>query len=608
MPYPNRRRRATRAPFERLEPRTLFSSAFTNINISKMKGNQAEGAIAVDPVSPSKVFAVSNIDANDGLMAATSSDGGATWSSTQIATDKGSLPAACCDCSAAFDSFGNLFLTYLNSTDTQVELLLSTDAGHSFTLVTQYGGNVDQPTVVTGASTVAGQQSVWLEFDKGNGVAVTGAPVVALGAVGSFESLQQLPGSGNGQFGDIAVGPSGQVMVTYQADISAHRSQIKVNVDPVGLGGKFGKAVPVGGTNVSTFDYIPAQNTRGIDAETGLAYDTSSGPFAGRVYLVYNDEYPAASGNTDVFVRYSDTDGATWSAPIRVNDDNGANSQFLPRIKLDPTTGLVGVSWYDSRNDMGTNSSGDVDGSINTDAEFYATVITPAADGLLVAPNQQVAAAPSDSFDANSTIDFGDYTGLDFYGGTLHPLWFDNSNSTGDNPNHTLNQLNAYTADVPASSFAAAPSLSLGQVSDPSGPLVALTSGAVFNTGFIRAGRYYTITVSFFPGTDPSTISSSDLLVTGPNGFDEPAQLTRDVTLRGGIRRATYRVTKPSGNWTSADIGTYQINLEPGTIADTSGDAATGGILGDFVVATGLAARNRGGTVGTRHHPRNAGD
>lgn len=601
MPHPNRRRH--RCPsLERLEPRTLFSSAFTNINVSKLKGNQAEGAIAVDPLNPSKLFAVSNIDTGDGLMAATSSDGGATWSAQVIAKDNTALPAACCDPSVAFDSFGNLFLTYLNSADNQVELLLSTDAGHSFTLLTQFNGNVDQPTVATGPG------SVWLDFDRGNSVSVTAAPVVSLGSVGSFQPLQQVPGSANGQFGDIAVGAGGQVMVTWQSDTSAHHSLIKVSVNPTGLGGKFGRAVLVGATNVPTFDYIPAQNSRGVDAETGLAFDTSGGPFAGRAYLVYTDEYPAASGNTDIYVRYSDNDGTTWSAPIRVNDDSGANSQFLPRIKLDPTSGRAAVSWYDARNDMGTGSAGDLDGTINTDGEMYATVITPQSDGLLVSPNRQVAAAPSDSFDANSTIDFGDYTGLDFYAGAVHPLWFDNSNSTGNNPNKALNQLNAYTADVPASSFAAAPVISLGQVPNPPGSLVALTSGAAFNQGFIRAGRYYTITVTFLPGTDPSTIGNSDLRVTGPNGFDQPAQLARMRTLRGGARRATYRVSKPAGNWTSADIGTYTIGLAPNSVSDTTGLPATGGILGDFVVATGLAARNRGGTVGTRHHPRHADD
>src|SRR5579864_6942749 len=93
---------------ESLEPRRLLSSSFPNINVSKMLGNQAEGAIAVDRANPSKLFAVSNIDVGDGLMAATSGDGGSTWSQKTIANDKDGLPAACCDPSAEFDSFGNL--------------------------------------------------------------------------------------------------------------------------------------------------------------------------------------------------------------------------------------------------------------------------------------------------------------------------------------------------------------------------------------------------------------------------------------------------------------------------------------------------------------------
>src|SRR5579872_3254540 len=94
---------------ESLEPRRLLSSSFPNINLSKMLGNQAEGQITVDRADPSKVFAVSNIDVGDGLVAVTSSDGGATWSAAKtIANDKDGLPAACCDPSATFDSFGNL--------------------------------------------------------------------------------------------------------------------------------------------------------------------------------------------------------------------------------------------------------------------------------------------------------------------------------------------------------------------------------------------------------------------------------------------------------------------------------------------------------------------
>ena len=44
--------------------------------------------------------------------------------------------------------------------------------------------------------------------------------------------------------------------------------------------------------------------------------------------------------------------------------------------------------------------------------------------------------------------DFGDYSGLAFYGGIFYPAWGDNSNLTGDNLEGTRTTLDAYTAAV----------------------------------------------------------------------------------------------------------------------------------------------------------------
>jgi hypothetical protein len=54
----------------------------------------------------------------------------------------------------------------------------------------------------------------------------------------------------------------------------------------------------------------------------------------------------------------------------------------------------------------------------------------------------------------------GDYTGLDFFDGKLYPVWADNSNSTGDNPDGTLSRFDIYTAQV---------TLTLGPPLDPPG-------------------------------------------------------------------------------------------------------------------------------------------
>jgi len=142
----------------------------------------------------------------------------------------------------------------------------------------------------------------------------------------------------------------------------------------------------------------------------------------------------------------SDDNGATWSPGGRVNNDSTVNSQFLPKIALDQTTGNIATVWYDARNDLGTGGSGDTDVLPNTDAQFWGSFSTNG--GVSFGPNIRISAGTSNSHDSGNGIDYGDYSGLAFYGGVAHPAWSDNSNSTGTNPDGSLHQLDIYTAAV----------------------------------------------------------------------------------------------------------------------------------------------------------------
>src|SRR5437870_4615641 len=96
---------------EAMERRTLFSVSLSispNVNISHSTHSEAEGAITIDPTNPNRMFVLSN-DADTGMFSAYSTDAGKTWKTRVIADGSDSLPSACCDPSAAFDQFGNLF-------------------------------------------------------------------------------------------------------------------------------------------------------------------------------------------------------------------------------------------------------------------------------------------------------------------------------------------------------------------------------------------------------------------------------------------------------------------------------------------------------------------
>jgi len=58
-----------------------------------------------------------------------------------------------------------------------------------------------------------------------------------------------------------------------------------------------------------------------------------------------------ASNGTDIFLSRSTDGGATWSPPLRVNDDPArvANDQFNQWLAVDPSNGSVNLSWNDTR-------------------------------------------------------------------------------------------------------------------------------------------------------------------------------------------------------------------------------------------------------------------
>jgi hypothetical protein len=291
---------------------------------------------------------------------------------------------------------------------------------------------------------------VWVTYEKASGpIVAAGARVNGLGDVKPFHPRESVSGTGaTGDYADIAVGPAGQVLLTWQRPSGGEGpANIYVSRDPDGFGPQ-GLTAPllVTKTNVGGFDYIPAQSRRSVDAEPDVAYDRSGGPHDGRAYLLDTSEMPDESDDMDIVVRTSDDDGVTWSAPVRVNDDGGTNSQFLPKLALDQTTGNLAASWYDARKDLGAGGSGDTNGTPNDDVRFYASFSIDG--GTSWQPNIRVSAGTTNAADAGNPIDLGDYTGLDFYGGNAYPAWADNSNSTGDNPNGTLSRLDVYTAKV----------------------------------------------------------------------------------------------------------------------------------------------------------------
>ena len=427
------------------------------VNASLQAGNEDESAVAVNPADTDDVAMASN--SGNGLRFAYSTNRGQTWTRRNVGTGAAGdgFPQACCDPSLSWDNQGNLFLAYLtrtfnDATQTSqtrtIELLVSTDGGATFTnagqvdtSTTSAAPRLDQPTVV------AAQNAAWVTWRDDTGrISVRGRSVNGA-TLGAYLATQDIAGSDGSNFGDIAISPTGAVMIAYQNPSGGQGpGNILVQVDADGLGaGGFGGAVTATATNIGGFDALPPQATRTVDAEAGLAWDRTGGANNGRVYLVYTDEAVDEGNDSNIFVRSSTDNGATWGAAVRVNDDAGARSQLLPKIALDQTNGDLYVSWYDARNDDGTGpNANDLDGTANNDVQFYSS-FSSNAGGTWTANLRLSRGTTTGTVNGNQEL--GDYSGATFHNRVAYSSWADSSNSTGDNLNGTA-ALDVYVARV----------------------------------------------------------------------------------------------------------------------------------------------------------------
>jgi len=170
------------------------------------------------------------------------------------------------------------------------------------------------------------------------------------------------------------------------------------------------------GSNVGGRNSVQNMRTRPYPF---IAVDNSYGPHRGRLYLVYASNYPSGNGNKpDIFCRYSDNGGTTWSAAKTVNDDANtvSNHNWFPAVWHDNKTGRLYISWMDTR-DCPTSDS----------AMIYATYTT---DGVVFEANQQIS---NKKMKINCTtcggggtpMYLGDYNGVGASGLTSIMAWTD---------------------------------------------------------------------------------------------------------------------------------------------------------------------------------------
>jgi subtilisin-like proprotein convertase family protein len=383
-------------------------------------------------------------------------------------------------------------------------------------------------------------------------------------------------------------------------------------------------ALPVIGTLLGG-ERNQALHAPGAAASPSIASDNTLGsfsPYQGRLYITYagrdaRDSVNSAE-NTDIFLSWSDNGGASWSTPVRVNDDNSrvdgfseagyspfgvtqtGRPQIAPRVAVDNTSGTVVMSWLDTRHDasdvrVATYLTSSIDGGSTFGGQTFANRPLTPTD---LATNQVITLGPiPDNQSAGNPnreggVGYGVRQGLAVYGGRVYTAWSSNENGgvTG-NGNATLN-IRVATATLAAGARI---------VDGTMGPVGEGGTGPRAADGGPLARS---LQVTFDRPIDPATFTAADIQFLARDVFGNPLPTAKQPVVVGApvaLDLGTYGATRFQVNFQPLDGSSESV---PGTISYAVG----AGVFNRVRVATPAGVLVRAGTAMDQDNDAVAGE
>jgi hypothetical protein len=424
-------------------------ASFDQLNISNLRGSQAEVAIAADPANPDVLLAASNsIDLSSTALLAnlmrtySSSDGGATWTAGlgPAATPYGGLKRCNSgDPAPAIGADGRHYIAFLAARCVTLESILLGEE-KEFDIARLEVATRPDATAPWQVSQVFPVRSA--RFDDKPALAIDNSPVsphagrlyVAWTRItpGRKHGLSLLivvshsddhgatwtkpvvvPDARNAEttFAGLAVDSAGSLFVSW-ADTD-HILYLDRSADG---GNTFGTDVAIKlGFDASpcrqpgSFS-VPAQAKRCLTPAPMVVVDSRPG-FPERLYLTYSK--PDRTGRAqDVAVRSYDQNLAPVVREHTVHPPDTGRDEFMPASAVDDQ-GRLWVCYYDTA----------LDGSRKT----VQYTCTASVDGAVTfAAPRAVATVPSNETNRPARpFQYGDYQGVVAAGGVVHPIWTD---------------------------------------------------------------------------------------------------------------------------------------------------------------------------------------
>ena len=412
-------------------------SVGANVRVSGLQSvARSESDIRINYFDTQKILAASNNIGGNGRQGIYySTDGGANWLQTFLPLETGD--AFHSDPTVEWTNDGRAYSSTLgiNSAGSQLRMrnYYSTDNGATWTF----------DATVSGTQTNVDKQMVWVDhsstspfFGRQYAIWHNGSPAImnrrTAGASGTWLTTPLTVSTGDGASGtrigsDVKTNGAGDVFGFYPATGNRGLYVVKSTTG----GDSFGTAVRIAATFDSFDTGIPAFNSRrALIYISGGAFKTATKDL---VYASWTD----LSGDTGctaaanepggnsastckmrVWFARSTDGGATWAAPVKINNQSGLNDQFNQWMVVDETNGKLGIIYYDTVGDSGRKK---------TDIWFQ----TSSDDGVTWSTAEKVTTTMTDETiaGADSGNQYGDYNALSGYSDILFPSWTDRRNN-----------------------------------------------------------------------------------------------------------------------------------------------------------------------------------
>ncbi len=339
-----------------------------DVPTTTQNSTQSENSTFVDPNN--KLHALNSNNSSDNPNAGnfygtdylSTYDGGETWSGS-INGSGGSNsgdPAACINMN------GRYYIGFINNASGQ-SVAYSDNQGTSWTSVTVanapsgFGNMLDKNHLWVDNSPTSSFQGnlydAWTTFGGSNdsqiGVSYSNTNGTSWSAV---QHISQGVNAGSHNQGvNLKTGPNGEAYAAWAVYDSWPSDEKAIGFSKSLDGGVTWQTAFRAINNIKGIRTTGVPQNQRVNSFPSMACDISNGPNRGAIYIVWtNIGVPGTNtgSDVDIYMIKSTDQGATWSTPIRVNQDaTGAGKKhYFGWVTCDQANGMLSVVYYDNRN------------------------------------------------------------------------------------------------------------------------------------------------------------------------------------------------------------------------------------------------------------------